>query len=165
MRESPAWSWNCGIWGGVRVQLHASLVVFIVLIFYLAGRPRSLEYTPDGFIAVGALLVAVLLHELGHILATWRLGGKIETIVLGPLGSWQTSNLVREPHHEVIAAMAGPLANLVGMVACGPLLVTAGISLGDYPAESPLPVGNPQRSELAGQRQNAILVQLALFPG
>jgi Zn-dependent protease len=144
MRESPAWSWNCGVWCGVRVYLHASLVVFIVLIFFLGSQPRSPEHVSDGsiaFIAVGVLLAAILLHELGHILATWHFGGKIEVMVLGPLGSWQSSNLVREPHHEVTAAMAGPLANLVGMIACCPTLVAADVSLGDILLKPLIPSG------------------------
>ena len=36
MRESSAWTLNLGQWGGTRVYVHATLIVFVVLIVYLA---------------------------------------------------------------------------------------------------------------------------------
>jgi Zn-dependent protease len=132
MRETSAWSWNCGLWGGVRVHVHASLLVFLVLIFFVVGHLRPpADFTVNGLIAAGVLVVALLLHELGHLVATWLLGGTVDLIVLGPLGGLHWTNLPRVPHREVAAALAGPMGNLVGMLACGPSLLMADVSLGD----------------------------------
>src|SRR5262249_38138434 len=54
--------------------------------------------------------------------------------VLSPLGGIYSLSLPHEPHREfreAAVALAGALANLIGMVVLGPALLMANISLGD----------------------------------
>jgi stage IV sporulation protein FB len=131
--QTSAWSLNCGLWGGVRVQLHASLLVAGVLMVYIAAM-SSIGATGDaslyGLMCWVILLASVILHELGHILAAWRLGGSTDLIVLGPLGGLHSPQVPREPHREVAVALAGPAANMVVMTILGPPLLLNGVNLG-----------------------------------
>jgi stage IV sporulation protein FB len=142
MRDNPSpWTLNCGIWGGVRVQLHASLLVAGVFMVYVAVRhshdhydvPRdvSSDVSLYGLLAWVILLASVIVHELGHVLAAWRLGGTTDLIVLGPLGGFHAPHVPREPHREVAVALAGPLASFVVMTILGPPLLFSSVNLGD----------------------------------
>jgi stage IV sporulation protein FB len=87
-----------------------------------------------GLLYAAMFAVAVAVHELGHVMATWRLGGTTDLVVLGPLGGIYASSLPHEPHREfreAAVALAGPLANLTAMIVLGPALLVANISLGD----------------------------------
>src|SRR5438034_9320442 len=124
MRETSGWTLNLGQWGRARVHVHATLIVFVVLIVYLARLAHRdlLDDSPVyayGLLYAAMFLVAVALHELGHVLATWRLGGTTDLVVLGPLGGMYASSLPHEPHREfreATVALAGPLANLTTMI-------------------------------------------------
>jgi Zn-dependent protease len=132
------------MWGGVRVYVHASLFVAFVSILYFAtevAHARQLEDGPTyGLMASAILLFLLALHELGHAVAAWRLGGNVDLVVLGPLGGMHPPNVPREPHREVIVALAGPLVHFLALLALGPPLFLAGVNLGDlllhplYPA-------------------------------
>src|SRR5262245_21286239 len=114
MRDTSAWSFNCGLWGGVRVQVHASLVVMFVFIVYLAARLRPPCDLPLYSVLCDAILLAsVALHELVHAAAARRLGGNTDLVVLGPLGGMHSPNVPRDPQRELIVALAEPAANLV----------------------------------------------------
>jgi stage IV sporulation protein FB len=139
MRETSGWTLNLGQWGSTRVYVHATLIVFVVLIVYLA-RLAHRELVDDlpvyayGLLYAAMFVIAVVVHELGHVLATWRLGGTMDLVVLGPLGGMYASSLPHEPHREVreaAVALAGLLANLTAMIVLGPALLVANISLGD----------------------------------
>jgi stage IV sporulation protein FB len=158
MRDhSSAWSLNCGLWGGVRVQMHASLFVAGVLMVYLAtlagmpdhgaaNVPSAHDFSLYGLAAWAILCVSVIVHELGHCLAAWRLGGSTDLIVLGPLGGLHSPHVPREPHREVAVAMAGPAANFVVMTILGPPLLLIGkVNLGTILLEplNPTPIFDP----------------------
>ncbi len=141
MREHSNWSLNWGVWGGVRVRAHASLLMLFVLILFVACRLRpSDEGTIDGLMACAILFATVVLHELGHIFACMRLGGHIDMVVLGPLGGLHFPIVPRDPQREVAVALAGPLANLGVIAMIGPSLLLAKIGVLDillhplYPA-------------------------------
>lgn len=134
MRDLSNWSLNIGLWGGVRVRLHASFLVVIVLACYLAhlaGTRSSSEvdFTAYGLLASLILLVSVAIHELGHGIAAWQLGGGTDLVVLGPLGGMNPPHVPHEPQREVIAALAGPIANLLMMLALTPALIVQDIDL------------------------------------
>jgi stage IV sporulation protein FB len=135
MRELSNWSVNLGLWGGVRVRLHASFLAVTVLACYLAylAGPRSyvdLDTTAYGLLAAAILLFSVMVHELGHGLAAWQLGGGVDLVVLGPLGGMNSPHVPHEPQREVIVALAGPLANLLLMLALTPALFVQHVDIG-----------------------------------
>lgn len=135
MRDLNVWTMSCGWWGAVRVRAHVSLLVVAVLAVYLTGRTSTTEdpwlSVVHGLMWVGILSASVVLHELGHSLAAWRLGGGVDLIVLGPLGGMQLPNVPHESHREVIVALAGPLVNLVLAMAAGTALMVSGARVYD----------------------------------
>ncbi len=135
MRDNSQWSLNCGMWGGVRVYMHVSLIAGIVAIFYFAtqfAQHRQLEdVAAYGLIASAVYLASLLIHEVAHGLVASRLGGSVDIMMLGPLGGMRMPSVPREPHREIICAFAGPVVHFLVLLALGPALLVAGVNLGD----------------------------------
>lgn len=66
-------------------------------------------------------LVCVLLHEFGHALAAQACGASVESIEIAPFGGVaRIKGLEQLPvGQSIIVALAGPLVNLVLLMACG----------------------------------------------
>ena len=82
----------------LRVQMHASLLVagvFMVYVAVLHSEQVSEDVSLYGLLAWVILLASVIVHELGHCLAAWRLGGTTDLIVLGPLGGFHAPHVPR----------------------------------------------------------------------
>lgn len=118
------WSLSLGRWCGVSVHLH---------IFFLLSALLALAFTlPDqdlvvaGLMMVSILLVSVILHELGHALAVARVGGKVDAIVLGPVGGLISPRVPDEPEVHLFVALAGPITHLLLAVIAAIGLAIAG---------------------------------------
>ncbi|MCC7085567.1 MAG: hypothetical protein IT427_11235 [Pirellulales bacterium] len=136
MRELNNWSLNVGLWGGVRIRLHASFLVVSVLGCYLAQLAglrshvyADVDMTAYGVLAAVVLLACVVVHEIGHGIAAWYCGGGMDLVVLGPLGGLNPPHVPHETPREVITALAGPLANLVFMLALTPFLILKNVDV------------------------------------
>jgi Zn-dependent protease len=71
---------------------------------------------------VGILLASVALHELAHALAVLKVGGKVDAIVLGPVGGLISPRVPDEPEAHLFVALAGPFAHLLlAVIAAGVL--------------------------------------------
>lgn len=130
MSDHASWSLHLGRWGGVQVRLHMFFILFAVLTLYLtwhAGQENS--QAGVNWLAVGALaalLGSVLWHEVGHAWTTAKLGYRVQEIVVGPLGGLAAAEALPSPGAELMACLAGPLANLVVCVVCLPTLAFLG---------------------------------------
>jgi Zn-dependent protease len=109
-----------GRWAGVTVYVH---------VFFLLFAVPALAFTlPDPVLMVaGSIMVAVLFaslvaHEVGHALAAIRVGGKVDAIVIGPVGGLLPPRVPDEPEVHLFVALAGPIAHLA-------LVVLAAIAL------------------------------------
>ncbi len=104
---------------------------FTIYLGWLDGQaPASDGNWWTGPLCLLILLGSVLVHELGHLLVTRRLGGNLEELVLGPLGGLGTGPLGLEPTAELVAVLAGPLVNLAICFASALLLAgQGGVSL------------------------------------
>ena len=118
------WSLSLGRWWGVSVHLH---------IFFLFSALLALAFTlpdPDlvsaGLMMVGILLVSVTLHEVGHSLAAVRVGGKVDAVVLGPVGGLISPRVPDEPESHLFVALAGPIVHLLLAVIAATALAMAG---------------------------------------
>jgi stage IV sporulation protein FB len=135
MRDNSQWSLNCGMWGGVRVYVHASLIACIVTIFYFATQFAQLHELDDvvayGLIASAIYVASLVLHEVAHGLVASRMGGSVDLVILGPLGGMRMPTVPREPHREIICALAGPVLHFLVLMALGPALLVAGVNLGN----------------------------------
>jgi Zn-dependent protease len=96
---------------------------------HLAGH-SELDTTVYGLLASLILLLSVVVHELGHAVAAWQLGGGVDLVVLGPLGGMNPPHVPHERRREVIAALAGPLANLLLILSLMPLLIVQDVDIG-----------------------------------
>jgi Zn-dependent protease len=67
-----------------------------------------------------ALFASVLLHEIGHVVAARRSGGTADDIVLWPLGGLAGVSYGPSPMSRFFTAAAGPLVNLMLLLACLP---------------------------------------------
>ena len=71
------------------------------------------------------LVLSVLWHELGHLWAARRLGGKLDLLVLVPWGGVTDVRGIRDPRAELLAHLAGPAANMAICLLTAPMLVSA----------------------------------------
>jgi Zn-dependent protease len=102
---------SLGRWWGVDVYLH---------IFFVLSALLALAFTlPDprlvgaGLLMVGVLLASVALHEAGHALAALHVGGKVDAVVLGPVGGLISPRVPDEPETHLFVAFAGPIVHLL----------------------------------------------------
>lgn len=105
---------------GVRVQAHASMIVYAVLVL-LAGLGPGFTWQ-DRVGNITMLFAIVLLHEFGHVLAARRVGGTADEIVMHPLGGLALASPPRRPLPHFITAAAGPAVNVALCLVCGLLL-------------------------------------------
>jgi Zn-dependent protease len=115
---------SLGRWWGVAVYLH---------IFFLVSALLALAFTfPEtdllsvSLLMVGVLLLSVMLHEVGHALAALKVGGKVDAIVLGPVGGLISPRVPDEPETHVFVALAGPFVHLLVALIAAIVLIASG---------------------------------------
>ncbi|MEO8773687.1 MAG: M50 family metallopeptidase [Gelidibacter sp.] len=104
-----------GKYYGTEVQIHWTfflLVVWIVLSEILSGS--SVDRVLFNLQFILAVMICVLLHELGHVLVAKKFGIKTKKMVLLPVGGISTvEKPTNSPKEEFLITMAGPLVNLI----------------------------------------------------
>ena len=121
MASRELWSLSFGRWKGVHVQLHMFFLLFAVLTYYLVWmdqQQRNSELTAISIASVVILFLSVLLHEIGHCIVARRLGGSVDSIVLGPLGGMRPIRIPHDPQSELLAVVAGPMTSLAVCLVC-----------------------------------------------
>jgi Zn-dependent protease len=103
----------------IRVRMHASLLIFIVLILLGALQVGTLA---DRLISAGALFTIVLLHEFGHCFAARWVGGDAEEIIMHPLGGLALASAPKRPWPTFVTVAGGPAVNLVICAITGTIL-------------------------------------------
>ncbi len=130
MSDLPLWSLYLARLRRVSFRFHALFVAVAVFTVFLSTSQPGQESLGYGLLAVAVLAASVLAHEAGHVFAAVRLGGSAEQIVIGPLGGLAFPEVPREPHAELIAALAGPAVNLAVVLFSLPILLATGIGVG-----------------------------------
>src|SRR5262245_5900902 len=118
------WSLSLGRWWGVAVYLHVYFVLSALLA--LAFTLPDPELLGTGLMMLLVLLISVTLHEVGHALAALRVGGKVDAIVLGPVGGLISPRVPDEPEVHLFVALAGPIVHLTLAVGAAAALAIAG---------------------------------------
>jgi Zn-dependent protease len=118
------WSLSLGRWAGVTVYVHLFFLLFAVLALAFTVPERDLVVA--GVLTVGVLLASVIAHELAHWLAAIRVGGKVDAIVIGPVGGLLPPRVPDEPEIHLFVALAGPMAHLTLVVLASIALALAG---------------------------------------
>jgi Zn-dependent protease len=118
------WSLSLGRWWGVSVYLH----IFFLLagLLALAFTLPETDLVSAALMAVGLLLVSVMLHEVAHALAAIRVGGKVDAVVIGPVGGLLSPRVPDEPEIHLFVALAGPIVHLLLAVIAAVALAIAG---------------------------------------
>jgi stage IV sporulation protein FB len=131
MTDPLTWSpISLGRWSGTPVRVHIVLIVFVA--FRLLNAAVAPEQSlPPGPTAcwLGLLLLALAVHELGHLLmATW-LGTEHEEVRLWPLGNLVGPSPGSRSSDNALVALAGPLTSAVLVLVIAVGLNIAGAQL------------------------------------
>lgn len=131
MSDLPHWSLLLAQLRRIHLRLHATFFAVALFALYLSTSQQGQEMAGYGLLSVAVLLVSVLLHEAGHMLAAARVGGSTEQIVVGPLGGLAAPEIPREPQAELLVALAGPAMNLAIVLLTLPLALALGLNLAE----------------------------------
>ncbi len=117
------WSLHIGTFGGTEVRLHATFLLLVALLGWMAysraGAAAALELV--AFII--AIFFCVLLHEFGHVLAARRYGIHTADVTLLPIGGLaRLERMPRKPSQELVVAIAGPAVNVAIFLLLWPFL-------------------------------------------
>src|SRR2546421_3599082 len=105
---------------GIRVRLHASLIVWIALIL-LFGPGQGFAWQ-DRLVSSIMLFAIVLLHEFSHCFAARRVGGSADEVLLTPLGGLAMAMAPRRWKAQFITVAGGPAVNVLICAAAGAVL-------------------------------------------
>ena len=115
MQDRGVWSIPLYPYAPIAVRLHAFFLFFGVVALYAGVQVGA---SGEALAMLFCLFASVLLHEIGHCVACYRMGGVPKEIVIGPLGGLSTIGAHRDPVRDAVTAAAGPIVNL-SLVAVG----------------------------------------------
>ncbi|MBA4016710.1 MAG: hypothetical protein C0483_05935 [Pirellula sp.] len=112
MRNVLSWNVSLGCWADVQVRLHVAFLVLAAAVLHLCTGTAGDRDAGPALLGLTVLFASVLAHELGHCMAIWRCGGRVDQVVLGPWGGLTYLCPSRDRQTELIVAAAGPAMNL-----------------------------------------------------
>jgi Zn-dependent protease len=107
----------------VYLALDAIFLVVIVIMFY--GSGKSLDQL---LMILLALVLTILLHELGHALVAMAVGMYGVAITITGLGGLCSYTGERHPKQELLISAAGPATNLILAAFCWTVIDHGGLS-------------------------------------
>jgi Zn-dependent protease/predicted transcriptional regulator len=123
----------------IEIRIHFTFLLLLVFELWTEADRSGLRVAPRALMLTGLVLLAVLLHELGHIWISGRMGLPIKGILLFPIGGLAMvdptvhEESFRNLRRETRIALAGPLVN--AFLAA----ITAAVLLGRDPHSLRLP--------------------------
>jgi Zn-dependent protease len=109
------YSLNLGKPFGIKVTVHWTFSLLIIWIVYIALR-QGLGFSQIlmHILFILTLFLCVVLHEFGHSLVAIKLGGKVKSITLLPIGGMANiTEMPERPRDEFLVSAAGPLVNII----------------------------------------------------
>jgi len=100
------------VWG-IRVRIHVSLIVFIVLTLLFSEVGQGSLGATNALTSMSILFISVLLHEFGHCFGARIMGGTADDILMWPLGGLA---FVSPPHRwwpSFVSTACGPGVNVL----------------------------------------------------
>ena len=96
---------------GVPIRLHFTFVLLLIFLIVtgLGSNQSAANYT----LFILAMIVSVLLHELGHALVSSLYGIRTLEIIMYPIGGVARLERPAKPREEFWIAVAGPVVNLL----------------------------------------------------
>lgn len=133
-------SLSLGEWFGIRVRIHASLLLLLAFNVLFSGARGGLGFQ-NALVSSAILFGIILLHEFGHCFAARLVGGEANEILLWPLGGLAFVSTPRRPWPSFFASAGGPLVNVaICLIAGGLLLAMSGGQM-SLPLNPLLPFG------------------------
>ncbi len=94
------------VWG-IPIRLHASLLIILLIL-------PSGPYLLPALAFMVSMYTCIVLHELGHSYVALKRGGKVQEIMVLPIGGVaQMTHLPKKPVDELLMAIAGPAVSLL----------------------------------------------------
>ncbi len=125
-KKRRAWSFLVGRIAGIEIRVHLTFLLLVPLFAY--GLDPDNPFS--GILWLVLLFSCVLAHELAHSLVAQRRGGKVESIVLLPIGG--VSKLADLPENwrdELLVSAAGPFMSLALAVVFAFIAVVGNVAL------------------------------------
>jgi Zn-dependent protease len=123
-------SWNVGRLFGIRVNVHFSCLLLVLLALLMGHGAGGLGRALLTAALVPAVFACVLMHEFGHALTARRFGIRTRDITLYFIGGVaRLEGLGRRPLEELVIALAGPAVNLVIAVGLAVVFLPFGLGL------------------------------------
>jgi len=106
-RDSPLfWSFPCGTWFATRVRLSVYFpLLFLVICLQLRNFSLGMTF---GVV----LMLSVVAHEFGHVLAARATGGAGREILIWPLGGLAFVQPADTLRSQILTTAAGPMVNI-----------------------------------------------------
>jgi Zn-dependent protease len=110
---------------GVPVRVHWTFLILLAWVFGNAlFRHGSLAEGLVALVFIASVLICVVAHEFGHVLAARWFGVRTRGVMLLPIGGVASlERMPEKPWQELVVAIAGPLVNVVIALALLPGLV------------------------------------------
>ena len=109
-----SWSFRLATIAGTEVRIHFTFLFLLLFFFWLGASEGGLGMALETMGFIVAVFTCVLLHEFGHVTAARRYGIRTPDITLLPIGGVaRLERMPREPAHELVVALCGPLVNIV----------------------------------------------------
>lgn len=109
---STRWSVSIGRVAGVRIRIHASFLLLVLLVFWV-GATTTLGGALAELVWIVVVFACVVVHELAHSVVATRLGIRVKDIVLLPIGGVsEMDRIPDDPRRELAISGAGPAASL-----------------------------------------------------
>ena len=106
---------------GIRVRMHASMLLLIILGLATAGMQGGMGIGNAMTFSL-VLFSIVLVHEFGHCFAARAVGGEAHDILMWPLGGLAYADAPNRPWPQFVTAAGGPLVNVAICLICAIVL-------------------------------------------
>ncbi len=126
------WSVFTARFGGVELRIHVTFLFLLIFLLLTEVNRAGPRVVPRVFMLAGLILVAVLLHEIGHAVVSARQGLPVKGILLLPIGGLAMvdptvqGESARNLRRETLIALAGPLVNAIMAGATAVVLLAIG---------------------------------------
>jgi Zn-dependent protease/CBS domain-containing protein len=126
------WSIPAGRIFGVELRIHLTFAFLLIFIWLTESAPHGNLSAGRGLALVGIIFGCVVLHELGHALASMHAGVPAKAIILLPIGGISVLDESQQPiepgaltwKRDIRIALTGPLVNLIIAFAAGSILLS-----------------------------------------
>jgi len=133
------WSIPAGRVFGVEIRIHLTFFFLLLFVWLTESAAHGgVTALPRSLALVGIIFGCVVLHELGHALASLRAGIPARAIILLPIGGVTLADETKQSavppsqawKRDIGIALAGPLVNLVVAFVAGSIVLAVAPELG-----------------------------------